>query len=207
MKDYQKQLDKFLNFPEYREPAEHYLNKYWLDKQELKEVWLKIKDVIYNPGFKVLPDPVFSHNFDTIILKGGSVLNKEEFEILQSCMKVIGEKYLLLVEDYDEEISPINAGPAFRFKYPVDITWEKIMSGGEISFDVFLRPIRNFFVFGDSGQWGRYVGNDYDSPLDIIGFNRKYSDLFHDKIKIPKEDIEDLKEWVASYGMKLPGFD
>ena len=89
----------------------------------------------------------------------------------------------------------------------LDISWEAILSGAEISSDVFQRPIRNYFVFGDSGQWGKYAGDDYESPLHIIGFNKKYSDLFHNKFKIPEEDIEDLKEWIASNGMKLPGVE
>jgi hypothetical protein len=206
MKDYQKRLDEFTDYSD-KKTIEEYLKKYWLDKQELKEVWLNKKDTIFNPNFKVLPDPVFNQNFDTIILKGGSVLYEQEFEILRSCMKVTGDKYLLLVEDYDEETSPIVAGPSSRFKYPINISWKEIMSGAELSMDIFLRPIRNFFVFGDSSQWGRYAGNDYDSPLDIIGFDRKYYDLFYEKFKVPEEDIEDLREWTASYGMKYPDID
>ena len=43
MNDYQKQLDKYYNFPERRKKAEQYLGKYWLDKNELNEVWLENK--------------------------------------------------------------------------------------------------------------------------------------------------------------------
>ena len=109
--------------------------------------------------------------------------------------------------DPDDEISAYTDEPSNRFKYHVNITWEEIMSGAELSQVIFLHPVRNFFMFGDSGQWGRYIGNDYESPLDIIGFDSKYSDLFHSEFRVPKEDIEDLKRWTASYGMKLPGVD
>jgi hypothetical protein len=204
MKDYQNKLDEFTDYSN-KKKIEEYLKIYWLDKNELKT--LATKAMIYHPNFKALPDPIFNEHFDIVILKGGSVLYKEEFELLQSCMRAIGDKYFFLVEDYDEETSSIDAGPSYRFKFPVDITWDIIMSGAEISYDVFLRPIRNFFVFGDSGQWGRYVSDDYDYPLDIIGFDRRYSDLFHSKFRNPPEDIDDLKEWTAYYGMKLPGID
>jgi hypothetical protein len=113
---------------------------------------------------------------------------------------------ILLVEDYDEKNPPHTDGPPFRFKFPVDISWDEVNDGAELSMIVFW-PERNYFVFGDSGQWGKYTGNDYEYPLDIIGFKRKYSDLFHRKFRIPQEDIEDLKEWTVFYGMKLPGVD
>jgi hypothetical protein len=205
MKDYQHQLDGWTDNAN-KKKIQEYLEKYWLDRHELNEVWLKIKNKIYNPTFKAFPEPVFNSSFDTIVRKGGSVLSQDKLTQIQSCMKNIGERYLLLVEDYDETNPPHTSGPPFRFKYPVDISWEEMNDGGELSFIVFL-PERNYFVFGDSGQLGKYTGNDYEYPLDIIGFNRKYSDLFQSKFKIPEEDIEDLKEWTASYGMKLHGVD
>jgi hypothetical protein len=76
-----------------------------------------------------------------------------------------------------------------------------------LAYDVFLRPIRNYFIFGDSGTWGIYAGSDYELPLKIIGFDKKYSNMFHEKFKIPADDLEDLIKWTASYGMKLPGHD
>jgi hypothetical protein len=206
MKDYQNQLNGFTKNAD-KKKIEEYLEKYWLDKQEMNGVWLKIKNTIYNPMFKAFPDHVFNEYFDTIIRKGGCVLYQNELELMQSCMKAIGEQYLFIVEDYDETNPPHTSGPPYRFKYPVDISWNSIISGAELSFLVFKMPERNYFVFGDSGQWGKYAGNDYESPLNIIGFNRKYADLFHSKFKIPKEDIKDLKEWTESYGMEFPEVD
>lgn len=196
MKDYQKQLDKYNNFPEHRKEAKQYLEKYWLDKKELTEVWLKIKNRIFNKDFRQLPDPVINKDFDVIILKGGIVLYDKEFELLQSCMKTIGDKYFIILEDYDENNPPHSSGPPYRLKYPIDITWQEMTGKDDpysVPFGVFFRPIRNFFVFGDSGTWGIYEGSDYYPPLSIIGFVKKYSGLFHDKYKIPEKDIEDKK--------------
>jgi|WetSurMetagenome_2_1015567.scaffolds.fasta_scaffold361350_1 hypothetical protein len=206
MKDYQNQIDGFTNNAD-KKKIEKYLEKYWLEKPELNEVWSKIKNTIFNSTFNAFPDPVYNVSFDTIVRKGGCILYRDELELLQSCMRTIGDKYLLIIEDFDETNPPHTSGPPYRFKFPVDISWEAILSGAELSLLVFQMPERNYFIFGDSGQWGKYAGNDYESPLEIIGFNRKYSELFHSKFKIPKEDIEDLKEWTASYGMKLPGVD
>jgi hypothetical protein len=153
---------------------------------------------------------VINKDLDVIILKGGIVFFKEEFEIYQTCMKIVGDKYFIILEDYDENKPPHTSGPPFRLKYPVDVTWEEMTSNSNphiISFGVFFRLIRNYFVFGDSGTWGKYEGSDYRWPLCIIGFDKKYSCLFRDKFKVPNEDVEALKKWTASYGMKLPGYD
>jgi hypothetical protein len=210
MKDFQEQRGYYNNFPELQKKAEQYLENYWLDKKELTEVWLDIKNRIFNKDFLRLPDRVMNENYDVIILKGGTVLYKKEFELLQTCMKNVGEKYFIILEDYDENKPPHTNGPPFRFKYPVDITWAEMISQGDPSlpaYHVFLTPERNYFVFGDSGTWGKYAASDYELPLNIIGFDKRYSSMFHEKFKIPVDDEEDLIEWTASYGMKLPGYE
>jgi hypothetical protein len=206
MKDYQNQIDEFTDNAD-KNKIEKYLEKYWLDKRDLNEVWLNIKNKVFSTAFSAFPDPLYNVSFDTIIRKGGCLLYQDELEQIQLCMKNFGEKHLFIIEDYDETNPPHTSGPPYRFKFPVDISWKEIIGGAELSWLVFRIPERNYFVFSDSGQWGKYAGNDYEYPLDIIGFDKKYSDLFHEKFKVPPEEVEDLKEWTASYGMKLPGFD
>lgn len=207
MKEYQKQLEKFLDFPENKDVVVEYLEKYWLDKQELNKDWIKIKNTVFNPVFKFLPDAVFNKDFDVLIRLGGTALDQEQYELFQSCMKITGDRYFVVLEDYDEVNPPHFSGPPLRFKYPVDITWEEIIGGDMISYQVFIRPIRMYFIFGDSGKWGKYAGNDYASPIDIIGFDKKYSDLFQEKFKISEEELEDLKQWTLSHDVKIPGFN
>jgi hypothetical protein len=205
MKDYKPQLDQYLDFPDHKKQVEIYLKKYWLDKTELNDIWIPIKNKVYSPKFKAIPDIVYNANFDHFIQKGGVVFGREDFNLFMSCIKVIGDKQFVILEDYDDANPPHTAGPALRFRYPTTITWEEIRSGADISDQTFKWPARNWFVFGDSGQWGKYTGSDYKYPLDIIGFTRKYSSLFTRKLVIPKEDIADLKVWTAFYGIKLPG--
>jgi hypothetical protein len=201
MKDYQIQLEIYLNHPENRKQAEQYLEKYWLDKKELLEFWITIKNKVYNPNFKIIPTPVFVSHFDYIVLKGGLIFTRYDFEWLKSCMNIIGDKQFIVLEDYDETKPPHSAGPPLRFKYPRNITWEEITSGADISEQAFHWPARNYFVFGDSGQWGKYVGNDYKYPLDIIGFDNKHTNLFRNTFKISNEDKIELTEWLSYYGI------
>ncbi len=210
MKDYQALLDRYNNFPEHRQAAEQYLEKYWLDKKELTQEWLEIKNRIFNKDFHSLPDRHINENYNVIILKGGIVFFKEEFEIYQTCMKIVGDKYFIVLEDYDENKSANTSGHPYRLKFPVNITWEEMISHGDpylLSSEVFLIPTRNYFVFGDSGMWGKYEGIDYRVPLSIIGVDENYYGLFYDKFRVPNEDVEALKKWTASCGMKLTGYD
>jgi hypothetical protein len=206
MKDYQQQLDTFTEHAD-KKTIEFYLEKYWLDKDELNTIWLPIKNKIYNERFNYLPDPVFNAHFDIITLLGGSLLTKQELGQLQSCMKITGDKYLIILEVFDENNPPHTSGPPFRFKFPADITWETIISGAELSLIVFQLPERNWFVFGDSGKWGKYKANDYEYPLDITGFDEKYSDLFKSSFNNPGEDVVELKNWLKYYGLKPSEID
>ena len=207
MKDYQKQLDKFLDFPENKDVVVEYLEKYWLDKQELNEYWIKIKNEVFNPDFSIIPDPVFNKDFDWIVRLGGTALAPEEYELFHSCMKITGDKYFIVLEDHDEDNPPHNSGPPLRFKYPIDITWEEITGGADISEQIYVWPMRMYFIFGDSGKWGKYAGSDYPSPIDIIGFQREYADLFQGKFKISEKELEDLKQWTLSRDVIIPGFN
>ena len=55
---------------------------------------------------------------------------------------------------------------------------------------------KNYFVFGDSGEWGKYVANDYKFPLDIIGFRNKYAELFKRNFVLSIEERNEIYEWL-----------
>ena len=212
MKDYQELINKFPNSFDTRNQIIEYLEKYWLEKTELVNTWVKIKSTIFKGNYTSYPDGLLNDNFNIMIIKGGPLFGRDDFEQLRRCMKVTGDIYFVLLEDYDEDNPPDNLPPStglinwppLRFKFPADITFDEIMSGDFVSAEVFDCPVRDYFIFGDSGLWGIYAGDDFETPLQIIGFKKEYSGLFHRNIKISKEDIEDLKEWTASLGMKFP---
>jgi hypothetical protein len=198
MKDYQKHIDKYKGYSTDTEPIEKYLEKYWLDKKDLNEFWLSIKNTIFNDPLD-FPSKVIKDNFDVIINLDLLVLYQEKLESLVACMKVTGDKYFVVVEDYDEDNPPHTDGPSYRLKFPVDITWDEITSGSWESYQVFDRPVRNYFVFGDSGKWGFYAGNDYPEELEIMGVNKEYFDLFYNKFKNPERVSNYIKERLAYY--------
>jgi hypothetical protein len=198
MKDYQVHIDERLKYSSDVQKEIDYFEKYWLDKKELDDIWTQIKGKIFKEPL-IYPGKVINENFHTIVTKGGLVYYKEDHKSLTYCMRYTDDEYFVLLEDYDEKNPPHDISPPYRFKYPVKTTWDEINSGGYIKLDVFSRPDRNFFIFGDSGTWGRYVGNEYIWPFKILGFSKEYSSLFRNRFTNSEKDISDLKKWFDHY--------
>jgi hypothetical protein len=188
MKDYQSLLSKFSNgffsFYTHKEyigiPNEviKYLEKYWLNKEELDKIWKPIRNTIFKGDFWSLPDGIFPKDFETITLIGGSVLHNEEYyKRVQQCMNEAGDKYFIIVEDYDESNPPGNSPPQpgvidwppLHFKFPSNIGYKEVMSGEFVSEEVMWVGDRNYFFYGDSRNWGIYAEDGFNS-LSFIGF-------------------------------------
>ena len=72
----------------------------------------------------------------------------------------------------------------------------KIDEGEGISYEMFLRPVRNYYIFGDSGNWGQYSANDYKTPLDILIFKPEYASIFKEQFKQSKKEQREIKKWL-----------
>lgn len=192
IKDYQEQLDIFFE-EETRQQTESYFEKYWLDKNEYLAKWLPIQDSIFNYEAKYLPDMMFNNSFELFPLVGGNIFTAEkDFILLKSCMKLTGDKHFTIIQNKNVVVevyygkNEYRIHPFLRFKYPTNISWDELMSGGFISSELFQSGYKDYFVFGGSGSWGRYVANDYVqpsnlvsfNPLNIMGFKKEFSEVF-----------------------------
>jgi len=52
---------------------------------------------------------------------------------------------------------------------------------------------KEFFVFGESGLWGKYSASDYKYPIDIIGFKPEYQAIFQDEFCQNEADLKDIQ--------------
>lgn len=158
-----------------RENAEKYLTKYWLPQEEYREQVRAMQAVVFNSSVIEFPDFVFRDPFELIALRGGVLFVEEEFHILQECLFEIGDSHFYIVEN-----NPDNSfeEPQLRMKYPSNITWNELMNGNFISIVLFKWPIKEYYVFGSSGKWGKYAANDYEMPVDVYGFDNSHSQLF-----------------------------
>jgi hypothetical protein len=66
------------------------------------------------------------------------------------------------------------------------------LTAGNFASSILLEiPHKKYFVFGDSGAWGKYAANDYTTPIDILGFKPEGARIFGDKFKVSEsEEIE-----------------
>lgn len=205
MKDYQKQLDIFSE-PNTQAQTIAYFEKYWLNYEEYIKKWLPIQNIIFNNKARHLPNMMFNEDkFELLPSIGGQIFSQKEFEILKKCLKVTKDKYFVLIQNkhVQPEIHNPNGGdniihPLLRFKYPLDITWSELMSGGYISVELFQWFYKDYFVFGDSGRWGKYIANHTEQyPFNILGFTKEYESIFKKNFEIKsEEEYQTLKKWL-----------
>src|SRR5882724_1461868 len=175
-----------------KEVAKNYLDKYGLKESEYHAVWKPIQDQIFINQNESLPEMVFNDDFKLLAIKGGVLFEKEDFQDLQACLLEIGENSLVIIENTfgRSKETPL------RMKFPPNITWEELMSGNFISSVLFEMPHNEYFVFGQTGAWGKYTANDYEKPLDIIGFKSHYSYIFQKYFQQSNEDWNEIHEWL-----------
>lgn len=172
--------------------AEEYLHKYWLPEQEYISTWKPIQDEIFVQG-NSLPDLIYRPEFEMIAFGGGCLFVQEDFKQLQKAMQEVGEKHFVIIQHSQEFME---GEPMFRMKFPVKITWEEITSGNYISAVLLEMSYNEYFVFGENGNWGKYSANDYEYPLDIIGFKPELASIFKEHFKLPKKEKEEIREWL-----------
>ena len=196
-----------------RSLSKKYIEAYWLNDVEMLNYWLPIKERIFRSDSNDFPDLMFNEGFELIAQIGGILFTQEEYYSLQQCMKVAGDKYFVLVENEFVRDTK-NYFPHLRFKFPIDTTWNMLNNGDEdfldISYETLFADGKSFFIFGDSGKWGKYsawgkssLSNHYNTPLDMIGFRPELAAVFQKYFKQPKEDMEDIWERLPPKYKKL----
>lgn len=194
MEDFQGLLEAY-SFPKSYGRTKGYLKNYWLSKNEYLEKWESIQSKIFSLN-TAFPEMVFRSGLIILARKGGVLFEKTDFELLQECLSMTKDRFIFIIEDYDEVHPPHDSGPGLRFKYPFDIRWDEMNIEEGLSYELFKRPIRNYYVFGDSGKWGKYVANDSKFPLEIFGFHKDYESIFFEKFKNSKKEMKELVGWL-----------
>ncbi len=172
--------------------AEKYLQKYWLTDQEYQKTWKPIQNRIFNQN-KSFPDLIYRSEFEVIALRGGCLFAEEDFKQLQKAMEKVGDNHFVIIQ-HSQEFT--EGEPMFKMKFPVNITWDELTSGNYISAVLLEMSYNEYFVFSKSGNWGKYSANDYEQPLDIIGFKPEYESIFREQFKQSQEEWEEIKEWL-----------
>jgi hypothetical protein len=197
IKDFKIQLETF-SYPETKELSEKYLEKYWLDNNEYVQKWYPLQNEIFELE-KYFPEFVFKEDLNILVIGGGSVSNPADFETLKKCIQKIGDSEFVIIQHIDKDDPPLigylgegwKEHPFLRFKFPADITWEELLSGGGVSDELF-KPYKEYLLFGKKGDWGMYAANDYKYPVVIFGFIPSYDSVFKSLFTSPDKEKEEL---------------
>ncbi len=180
--------------------AKEYLYKYYLSEDNYLRRWQPIQDQIFYRENIGLPEVLFRESFSMAANRGGVLFEQEDFEKLKKCALELGDENIVIIQnDFDRDLNV----PPLRMKFPVDISWIELMSGNFISTVLFEMFSNEYFVFSESGTWGKYSANDYEHPLDIIGFKPEYEQIFKGYFSQPPEEWEEIKEWLPPKYKKI----
>jgi hypothetical protein len=176
-----------------RQAAQSYLERYWLPAAEYELTWKQQQDRIFSNQEAGLPEMVFRPGYELQVARGGCLFVQEEFVRLQKCTQAIGEKFLFVIENtFGGRVKE----PIFRMKFPVGIRWDELTCGNFASAILLEMPHKDYFVFGESGVWGKYVANDFEFPLDILGFKREVADAFRDKFRRSEAEDREIAQFL-----------
>jgi len=151
---------------------------------------------------------------------GGDPLYENDFHALRQCMSETRDKEFVMISNFKAPV--ITKHPHLRFKFPVDITWNELNNEGArcagTSYRLMKGLGKDFFIFGDSGLWGKYAACEYldrsvdpaGTPLDIIGFKPKLTSIFKQffcfdeqmffyDTDLSEEEREEHREWLLRW--------
>ena len=172
-----------------RQVAENYLERYWLPFAEYERTAKQMQDRIFTNQESGLPEMIFSSGYELQVSQGGCLFVQEEFTRLQECTQAISEKFLFVVENtFGGRVRE----PTFRMKFPTAIGWDELTGGNFASAILLEMPHKEYFVFGESCTWGKYIANDYESPLDILGFKQEVGSLFRNRFKLSEAQEREI---------------
>lgn len=203
MKEYFKHLEFYKDYPQMyfsnilsekawgnEEVAKKYLEKYWLSESEYLKIWKPIQAKVFLNELG-LPYMVFNSQFNILATRGGCLFNEEDYNKVQDLARQAGDEYLVVVQRSQE----FTLGePMFRMKYPVNTSWAELTSGNYISAVLLDMSHNEYYVFGSCGLWGRYSANDYDYPVDIIGYDPELANFVKICFKQRSNDIDEIKD-------------
>lgn len=172
--------------------AENYLERFWLSEEDYNSKWQTFQKKIFDLNVDFFPKMVFQRHLHLFPFLGGLLLTEEDYRILKLLMNRVGDDYFFVILN-NPDVN-LDTSPILRLKFPKTTTWEELMSGGFISTVLFEMPHNDYYVFGDSGEWGKYVANDLETPLDIFGVSENSSDDFIDTFITSEMNNKDVKD-------------
>jgi hypothetical protein len=177
-----------------KDQANKFLKKYWLLQGEYESRWKKVQCEIFNPH-NLMPDLMIRPKYEMIVLRGGCLFSEQNFKRLQDCLIKLGEREFVVIENTFNGKNEI-LEPAFRLRFPANITWADLTSGNFISAMIVDYDSKEYFVFGETAKWGYYSASCYRNPVNIIGFEPPYAKIFSEEYYHDQDRLSPDSEWI-----------
>ena len=176
-----------------------FLQKFAIDnivfKNECVPVMQNIFRMAANDIFNIKymsTNDLFQFGIKKRIIINSPLFDKDRYYAIQRIAKAFKEKYFFIIED---ETCENSSEIAFKLKLPVNLTWEELIGGGFVVDVIFNMPQNNYYVFGESGNWGRWC--DYENHwIDYEAFGYKVDlqevhDYLH-RFELTKHEYDEL---------------
>ncbi len=133
---------------------------------------------------------LFQRDFCLMGYSSSHIFYKESFLLTQDISRSCNEKFFYIIEWEGCEEPP---EAAFKLRIPVDISWKELISGGCVSTGLFQFMNNEYYVFGDSGKWGKWCsyGNAY-TDYEVFGYKQETPQVlaYRDFYAITKEEFK-----------------
>lgn len=201
--------------PEAVTKADIFLQKYWLEDDEYSSKWLSFEKEIFVKN-TMPPDYVFKRDVKVFgIDLTGVTFFEEEYPFFQKFLKAMNEKNFVIIESASYNSTNINnprrvqdkeIEPRLKFKFPADISFEELQSGG-IASDIIINGdyLKDYYIFGESVLWSKYAATlNYDTYF--WGYDESISEQMAIYKSAFKKEINELTEKVNRSIKKRHGF-
>ncbi|REJ78648.1 MAG: hypothetical protein DWQ47_04145 [Acidobacteria bacterium] len=163
MTEYQDILVEIYDVEE-RQRCRAYFEKYWLAEKDFRSLWLPIMERVFRTEARCLPESMFSQSYLPKLRTNGEIFHGEnDLLAFERWMNTVGDSQFVVIEN--EKIRYEGWLPV-RYRYPSDISWPEIISGGSIGSEHVGNGFKDYFVFGNSGRWGLYVSGTFSIKWD-----------------------------------------
>jgi len=195
-------VNNSLSIDEAKKNAISYTEKYGANKTIYESYWKGIFNSLFFENVQ-FPNMIFRKKFRFITLLGGCVFSQRILKRLQHCMAVIGDDKFAVIQDSNFASEDWKQNQ-IRVQYPANIKWEHLNAGDLLSYIILENSYdKHYYVLGNKGKWAMYAANDYvdssvdpaGTPVNIIGFEEGYTQLFRDAFEIPVDSYcEDVSK-------------
>ena len=165
-----------------------FFEDYYLPYDNYKHKYQAIFNKVFSPYSvqRILNADVFRSHLYSFSILGGCLFLEDDFNGLKRIMNLNNDKYFFILEDSYVNQKQNDKSRSLGFLFPATLTWDELNGGGDISYELIVRPIRNYFVLGSNGNWGKFSGNDLLDPVESFGFSKELEYVF-------KKEFESLE--------------